>query len=41
MGYILGLDRDNGKANGNYDIIIRYILELYMDIGKEHGNYYR
>ena len=42
MGYILGLYRDNGKANGIYDIIIGYILELYRDNGKEHhGNYYR
>ena len=27
----LGLDRDNGRENGNYSIIIGYVLGLYKD----------
>ena len=48
----MGLNRDNGKENGNYrdykgyiGIIVYiyiyiYILGLYRDNGKENGNYY-
>ena len=33
---ILGLYRDNGKENGNYESV----LGFYWDNGKENGNYY-
>ena len=32
-------ERENGKENGNYCIMIGYILGLYGDNGKENGNY--
>ena len=38
IGYILRLNRDNGKENGNYHIIV--ILNLNRDNGEEHGNHY-
>ena len=39
IGYIIGLDGDNGKENRNYHIITGYILGLYGDNGQEAGNY--
>ena len=37
---MLGLfNRDNGKENGNSNILIGYILGLCRDNGKENGNY--
>ena len=40
IGYILGLNRDNGKEHGNYYSIIGYILGLHRDNGKVNGNYH-
>ena len=34
-----GLFRDNGKENGNYNIIMGYILGLYRD-NERNGHYH-
>ena len=45
MGVVLGLNRDNGKSNGNYNLGSILLLLLFTSIvcrdnGKQNGNYY-
>ena len=34
------MNRDNGKENGNYYIVIGLIWGLYRDTGRQNGNYH-